>query len=187
MSRGVKFLLKWLLVPSALAVVGYAYVGPRLGGELAEKAARRLQKSGLAEKIPGALKPGTTATPESTNEPQPDTSREPAPDPDSDRSTKPAATTSNSSSGPAIKVDVAPAEGRQRSESSRRRSGRSESTSTRSKPNSESSTRTRAEGKPATPPAEPMSDPAGIGTGAAPGGTEDPEPGRPTSGGGVPL
>ena len=179
MSRGVKFLLKWLLVPSALAVVGYAYVGPRLGGELAEKAARRLQKSGLAEKIPGALKPGTTAAPESTNES--------APDPDPDRSTEPAATSSNSSSGPAIKVDVAPAEGRQRSESSRRRSGRSDSTATRSKPTSESSTRTRAEGKPATPPAEPMSDPAGIGTGAAPDGTEDPEPGRPTSGGGVPL
>lgn len=35
MARGAKFLLKWVLVPAAVTVVGWVFVGPRMGADVA--------------------------------------------------------------------------------------------------------------------------------------------------------
>jgi hypothetical protein len=56
MSPGATFLLKWLVVPIAVAATGYFVVSPRIGGPVAERAAKKIKRSGIAQHIA----PGTS-------------------------------------------------------------------------------------------------------------------------------
>jgi hypothetical protein len=61
MSPGATFLLKWLAVPIAVAATGYFVVGPRIGGPVAERAAKKIKRSGIAKHIAPATSPPATA------------------------------------------------------------------------------------------------------------------------------
>jgi len=123
MSPGATFLLKWLLVPAALAAAGYFLVGPRVGGPVAERAAKKIKHSGIADHLNRVTGSGgdTTGTAKAG------TGDEVLPDPNEAPSQK-----SRSNTGPNVSVDVTPA-------------GSASTSSTRTLSN-------RATGDPAAPP-----------------------------------
>ena len=106
MSPGATFLVKWILVPAALAATGYFFVGPRIGGPVAERAAKKIKRSGIAphQAVP-APATGVAAGNGDDVLPNPDTTQ-----PETTRSTRPTAPPAvDHSQGPQISVAVSPA------------------------------------------------------------------------------
>ena len=73
--RGI---VKWVVVPAALAGIGYAFVGPRIGGPLAEKAAEQLKSAPLPAEVASLVRRKAVSEPTASTEPT-KLDREPAP------------------------------------------------------------------------------------------------------------
>ncbi len=73
--RGI---IKWVVVPAALAGIGYAFVGPRVGGPLAEKAAEQLKSAPLPAEVASLVRRKAVSEPTASTEPT-KLDREPAP------------------------------------------------------------------------------------------------------------
>ena len=161
MSPGATFLLKWLVVPIAVAATGYFVVGPRVGGPVAERAAKKIKRSGIAQHIA----PITTTQP--TAGAGDDVIADPDPDVKPNRQDEPRST--STAAGPQVSVAVTPANS----------SGNEPGPTLKSRPADDSAappTRKRRHRSAATttqpaPPREksadpgPTEDPAGVGAG----------------------
>ncbi|MDX2065960.1 MAG: hypothetical protein SFX74_09485 [Fimbriimonadaceae bacterium] len=92
MGKAVSGVVKWLVVPLALAYVGYAFIGPNVGGKL-KKAAGKLNLNPNLNVIPGAAQSLT-----------PDIKVRPVEDADDEAENRP--TGRNATKGPEVEVSV---------------------------------------------------------------------------------